>query len=223
MGRKPKNNDSIIIPNKLFNLLWTASTKYSSISDYTNSFISIKSDDYIDYNKYDFDIIGFKSFLEKIYQYSHISFKELLEATGYGISEFAYAFCIPLQTVKTWASPKGSFASYNLLTYLRYFGLLDFGNIMIEEELKRYNTSAKKYGERVRDVAKMLKYFDDSDKLDIFNDKEHISRASLVNNKTHSQETQVPTSPVISSPLKRGPLHGLSTEESIEILSNRKK
>lgn len=200
MIHKDKLTNTVVVSNKLFKLLWNESTKYSQedICRFIDHFSSFSSPDRIEYMKIGFDSSSFQEFLKKIFYYSHLSFKDILDLTHYGITEFSDAFCIPLATVKTWVKKTGSNCSpYTILLYLKYFDLLDFGSIQIQESIKR--------SELIESVSnsKIDNSYASKNELSIADSSKPISTSENI--------TDDPPSP----PVRRGPFHNMSTEETL--------
>lgn len=231
MNHKDTSENNIIVSNKLFKLLWNEATKYNQedLSEFVDYFLSASSPERIAYKEIGFDSSSFQNFLERIFYYSHLGFKDILDLTHYGVTEFSDAFCIPLATVKTWAKKTGSnCAPYTILLYLKYFDLLDFGSIQIQESIKRYEYTNCSDNSTIQDSTNTSKYSRENFIVEKSNSMEHSSKqlvefylGSSQNNSSDTDfsksafPTKQSSEDILSPPLRKGPFHNMSTQETL--------
>ncbi|MDE6984123.1 MAG: hypothetical protein K2O99_06230 [Lachnospiraceae bacterium] len=62
--------------------------------------------------------------LVNIHTVAHMSFKDIISASGLTQVQFSYKFCIPKRTVENWSSGSRKCPDHNRLMFARFLGLL---------------------------------------------------------------------------------------------------
>ncbi len=151
--KMPKSKIIRVIPDRIFYKLWRAAECDIKIYEYIDSFTSSLSDDYIDFRKkYKLDELQAIKMLENIYKASHLSVKEIINASGKKKADIGYVFCIPIRTLEDWCSGKNKCPSYVRLMLIRKFELLNLGKYIYLESDNHavYNAYKDSRGERKR-------------------------------------------------------------------------
>ena len=132
--KMPKSKIIRVIPDRIFYKLWRAAECDIKIYEYIDSFTSSLSDDYIDFRKkYKLDELQTIKMLENIYKASHLSVKEIINASGKKKADIGYVFCIPIRTLEDWCSGRNRCPSYVRLMLIRKFELLSLGKYIYLE------------------------------------------------------------------------------------------
>lgn len=151
--KMPKSKIIRVIPDRIFYKLWRAAECDIKIYEYIDSFTSSLSDDYIDFRKkYKLDELQTIKMLENIYKASHLSVKEIINASGKKKADIGYVFCIPIRTLEDWCSGRNRCPSYVRLMLIRKFELLSLGKYIYLESDNHvvYNAYKDSRGERKR-------------------------------------------------------------------------
>lgn len=132
--KMPKSKIVKILPDRIFYKLWKAADNEMKIYEYIDSFTSPLSNEYIDfYKKYKLDELQTINMLENIYKATHLSMREIIDASGQKRADIGYIFCIPIRTLEDWCSEKNKCPSYVRLMMIRKFGLLSLGKYIYLE------------------------------------------------------------------------------------------
>lgn len=132
-----------VIPDRLFNKLWTGAEKTNSKEEFIKKYTSPSSTEYVPFKKkfgieYEESVI----LLSEIYDKQLMNFKEILVAAGKRKADISNTFCIPIRTVEEWYSGKNKCASYIRLMFIRQYHLLKLGKYIYTESEEKYKTSA---------------------------------------------------------------------------------
>ena len=146
-----------IIPDPLFYELWNVSYGCNSHEDFFSTILKNPPKGFKNFMT-DYKVTSglMMTILEKIYDFSHMSAKEVFEKTGKKKAELRDIFCIPLRTLEDWCYNKSHIPTYAKLMMLKHFHLLNLGNqVYLESEVIHEYTKPKVY---VRHEEKRKEY-----------------------------------------------------------------
>ena len=160
-----------ILPDIVFDKIWTTASDYPDCEDYISHIMSSKK--IFDPQKYGMDYVDAVNCLRQVHKYRNMPFAEILSASGARMSEIAHKFCIPVRTVQDWISGRRPSPSYINLMILRYYHLLDLGKyIRVRYSIdfdnnrpsiyEKRKTSDKTKSETINSAA----FFENSDDFD---------------------------------------------------------
>lgn len=148
-----------ILPDRLFHKLWDESLKCNDSNSFIRLFSNPMSDKYISFKAtYDIDIVTAIYLLNRIYEMSHMEFREVIESAGKGQADISHIFCIPKRTVQDWYSGKNRCPSYIMLMILRQFHLFTLSKyVKLQSEIEFYETRPSVYNKHkmVEDVTQI--------------------------------------------------------------------
>ena len=140
-----------ILPDRIFHKLWTSVSEFDTRDDYINQYMSVLSEDYINFSdKYRIKIPDIYRMLSSIYTCANMSFKEIIDKVGLKKKDISHIYCIPIRTVEDWYYGKNRCPSYVILMLLRDYELLNLGNYIkleSEEDKESRKTSIYKHSE----------------------------------------------------------------------------
>ena len=126
-----------VIPDKVFFELCKAANKINDEDEYIYNFLRIKSNNYIDFRKYQMDDVQSRQMLENIFRASKMSVSEIIKESGLKKAEFSYRFCIPIRTIEDWCSGKNKCLPYIRLMFMKNLGMFKLGpHIILQSEDK---------------------------------------------------------------------------------------
>lgn len=124
------------IPDKIFHKLWDESQKETDYLKYISKYTSPISKKYINFRKYGLEVYDGPYLLKRIYETSHLSFKEIVDNANKTKAQISHIFCIPIRTVEAWYYGVNPCPSYIRLMVLKQFKLLKLGDRIILESEK---------------------------------------------------------------------------------------
>lgn len=128
-----------IVPDRLFNKLWTDAEKAESKEGFIRKYTSTMSSSCIDFKRrYGLEYDESVFLLSEIYDKQHMTFSEILEKAKKRKADVANAFCIPIRTVEDWYVGTNKCSSYIRLMLLRQYHLLNLGKYIYAECEEEY-------------------------------------------------------------------------------------
>ena len=134
-----------IIPDKIFDELWTLANSTNIDTNYYSLIVSSNSKYHLLYKKYDIKYEYFLDMLKNIFVAAHMSVNDIIAYSSMKKSAFAHLFCIPYRTLENWCNGSRTCPDYVRLMMLRQFKLIKLGHhIYISSEAPRERKSTIK-------------------------------------------------------------------------------
>lgn len=128
-----------ILPDKIFHKLWDDAATIESEKNYVKKYLSVLSDEYINFKKYNISDEQALELIRNIYLYSNMTFKEITNRANKNLSDIAHTFCISYRTVESWNRGVNKCPGYIRLMLLKQYKLLDLGKGIKLESEKQYD------------------------------------------------------------------------------------
>lgn len=116
-------NKFITIPDRIFHKIWNLALDSDSFIDYYNVITSSKSEDFIDMQKYGFDIDSLYDTLKMIYDVSKLTIIDFLNKYGIKKASLSHRFCIPIRTVENWCNGNAKCSPYIIIMILEGYNI----------------------------------------------------------------------------------------------------
>lgn len=119
-----------IIPDKVFSKLWKEAYDAKIKENYLQKWTA--ADQMFEFEKkYHITYKDYYSMLKNIYDAAHLDVRTIVAKSGYKKQTVADIFCIPIRTIESWYVNPEKCNAYIKLMMVRYFSLLNLGNLII--------------------------------------------------------------------------------------------